>query len=409
MMEAVVYQVLNPFSRANPDRRLLFPVWCAVDGIGLQTAILAPWLVGVYIANYHFSVADAGLLMSIEFTALALVSVAISPFIDRIPRDKLAISGAVLVLVCNASCLFVESWSAFLVTRTLAGVGHGLAMTAGNAAAASAKNPAQLYGHKLAFLGLMTLTTMLLIPTLIENFSPKWLFGVMMLFNAALIYPLRKLPRYPEAVSQADAASDIGPPLLSPARAIGVVMFIAVLTFFTRDTMVFVFSERIGVDLGITRELIGLALAVSGIVGISGPLLAVWLGHRFGQLKPAVVVLMLSAWLTHTLVLTLNPWIFAAMIVIWPVLNLGGFALLMGLAGILDPRGRLISACGGAVLAAYAISPVFSSYVLEQGGKQALAGVLLACAVATGVALLVVHRLSGPRGSSLRPTGVTVD
>ena len=77
--------MLNPFSDANPDRRILLPVWCAADGMGIQAAILAPWLIGVYITDFEFAGAEAGLLLSIEFVSLALVNFLISPFMDRLP------------------------------------------------------------------------------------------------------------------------------------------------------------------------------------------------------------------------------------------------------------------------------------------------------------------------------------
>ena len=362
--------------------------------------MLAPWLVGVYIANYNFSVTAAGLLMSLEFAALAVVSLVISPFMDRAPRRTLAISGALLVLVANTICTAVESWDAFVVARIVAGIGYGMTMTAGNAVAAGARHPARLYGHKLAMFALLSLTTMLVIPSLIENHSPKWLFGVMSMVNALLIYPLVRLPQYSAPRADTEAMPDIDRRSTWLTGVVAAAMFVSVLTFFTRETMVYVFSERIGVTLGLEREWIGVLFALSAVVGIAGPLLTVWLGDRFGELRLAVLVVVLSTWLTITLVLTADSKTYAILIVVWPLLNLGGFALLMGLAGILDPTGRLISACGGAVLGSYAISPVLFSYLFAPGRSDGIARFQFACALVTVISLFVIKRFTRDAGFS---------
>jgi|GEM_PF-7104750 len=382
--------MINPFSKDNPDKRILLPVWCAVDGIGLQTAMLSPWIIGVYIANYQFSVVDAGLLMSLEFAALTIVSFAVAPMITCVRRDVLAISGALMVFAGNASSIFIQSWDLFCIVRIIAGVGYGLAMAAGNAVAAGAQNPTQLYGHKLALFAVFAFGTMLIIPTLIE-YSPKYLFAAMAATNLILITPLRKLPQQFAENSKAHTATVSQKALPLQIGVVSISMVLAMLTFFVRDTFVYVFSERIGIDVGLSREQIGIIFALSAFLGVLGPLLSIWFGMRFGNVAALLLVVTLDAILTVELFKTQSALLYTALMLVWPILNLAGFALLMGLAAQLDRIGRLTTVCGGVVLGSYAIGPAAAGYLMAMDDERAVVFFLAFCAVICVLSLIVIQ------------------
>jgi MFS family permease len=362
--------VLSPFSRENPDRRIILPVWCAADGIGLQSAILAPWLFGVFITDFAFGTAEAGLLLSIEFAALALVNFLISPFMVEIPRKTLALAGAILVILGNVASATLDIWSSMAAARVLCGIGAGLAMAAGNATAAGAKNSARLYGHKTAMLALYACAMFVIIPPLVEKLGPDYLFLLMAGFNLALFYPLLRLPQHTEqSVTAIGAVDDHSTKALFVA---GLLIVIAMLCFFTRDTMVYVFFEQIGVDLDLSRQEIGRLIAISTVIAVFGPITSIWLANRFNTLLPIVVVVVLGGLLAHEVVQTDSQWVYGFLVIWQAFLNLAGLALLMTLASVLDPRGRLTTACGGSILAAYAISPAMAGSLINYGGTLAL-------------------------------------
>lgn len=383
---------LNPFSRANPDRKQLIPIWAAVDGLGLQLLMLSPWVVGIYVSDYHFSLSAAGWLLSLEFSALAATSFLVTPRMDRAPRATMAITGAVLAGGGNLVCVFATSFSSLAAIRILTGVGYALAMAAGNAAAAGVHDPGRLYGHKLTLFAAFACATYLVMPAFIEAAGGNTLFAFMGAVDLLLIVLIRGLPQHAEVEATQQrlgeqSAARIG---MSIMRWVFVLIFVAALLFWLREAMVYVYSERIAVDLGIRRETLGLIFATSALVGLLGPILSVWVGHRFGPERPAILFVLLSVCVTYTVLQTKSPWIYAAMVIVWTVTQLGSFALLMGLAGWIDREGRLITACGGAMQASFALSPALAGYLLETGGKALTAGVTVAIGVMSIAALILV-------------------
>ena len=380
--------MLNPFSDANPDRRILVPVWCAADGMGIQAAILAPWLIGVYITDFGFAVAEAGLLLSIEFASLALVNFLISPFMDRLPRRTIALAGAVLVVGGNAASGFLDVWGTLAVARSLSGIGAGLAMAAGNATAAGARDPAQLYGHKTAMLAVYAFAMFLVIPPLVELLGPGYLFSLMALFNLAFVYPLRRIPQHIEPLTA--TSDEVSHRSTMTWVVAGLMIVAATLFYFTRDTMVYVFFEQIGADLSVSRQTIGRLIAISAVLAIFGPITSIWLAHRLKETAPIIAVVILGGLLAHVIVQTDSQWIYGFLVIWQGFLNLSGYALHMSLASALDPRGRLTAACGGSVLSAYAISPAMAGYFSGLGGVPALQLALVTCGTINVVLIITI-------------------
>lgn len=380
--------MLNPFSGANPDHRILLPVWCAADGMGVQAAILAPWLIGVYITNFGFGASEAGWLLSMEFTSLALVNFLISPFMGRLPRRTIALTGAAIVIGGNAASGFLDVWTTLAVARSLSGIGAGLAMAAGNATAAGARDPAQFYGHKTAMLAVYAFAMFLVIPPLVELLGPGYLFSLMALFNLACVYPLRRLPQHTEPLTATN--DEVVHRSTMTWAAAGLMIVVAILCFFTRDTMVYVFFEQIGADLNVSRQTIGRLIATSAVLAIFGPITSIWLAHHLKETMPIIAVVILGGLLAHVIIQTDSQWIYGFLVISQGFLNLGGYALHMSLASALDPRGRLTAACGGSVLSAYAISPVMAGYFSDLGGIPALQLALVTCGTVNVVLIITI-------------------
>lgn len=386
---------MNPPGANNPDRDLLLPVWSVADGIGVQAPILAPWIIGIYITDLGFRPIDAGLLLSIEFISLALVNFACAPWMARLPRRTLALAGALAVVAANGYSATLDAWQPLVLARIMAGIGAGLAMSAGNATAAGARDPARLYGQKTALLALYASAMFIVIPPLVEKLGPHYLFILMATFNLLLIIPARHLPQRPVGGLH-DAAVGRGTGQQGLVLS-GILIAAAVLCFFNRDIMVYVFVEQIGTGLEISRARIGQINAVSSVFAILGPITAIWFAHRFRELVPIVVVVILGALLTHTLVQTQSQAVFALMVFFQGFLNLAGYALHMSWASRLDPLGRLTAACGGSVLTAYALSPLAATWFSEMGGTAGLQVGLAGFGLANLVLVVAVRWLSGDR------------
>lgn len=386
---------INPFAQDNPDRHIFLPLWAAGDGVGTLSAIIAPLLAGVYMGDLGFSGSVAGWVLAVEFGILALVNFAIAPFMGRISRRKIAIFGTAMALIANAVSVYSDSSQSLLLIRSFAGFGAGLALAAANASSAGASDPSRLYGHRLATLALTATLIFIVVPPVIETFGPAFLFVAMAVINLVLIVPILKFPQGSQlkASSASIAHSRSVATTSSPDWIIGGLIVSALMIFFLRDTMAYIYLERIGVGIGISRENVGQIIAVSTIIGISGPLIAVWLGKRFGLLRMALIYGILGALISHGIVVAGTVSIFTMVVLLQPLENLGGYTLHMALASEADPQGRITTACGGVVLSSFAASSLVLGYASEFGGTKALVIVMAVFATMHISSLLLIMRI----------------
>jgi len=357
------------------DSDILLPVWAAADGVGSQSAILAPWLIGVYVADLHFSISQSGGLLTLEFGVVGAVSMAIATLMSRIDRRRIAVIGVLLVIAGNVGSAWAERWGALAITRSLCGVGGALAMSAGNATAAAATDAAQLYGRKLALLAVFGFAMFVVIPPLVDSYGPTSLFLGMAAFNVLMVLPIRRMPRFKGVTRGGESKGGVA---LAGGIGLwaGALIVAATFCFFTRDTMAYVLFERLARGVGVARQPLGGLIALSGLLGVLGPLAAVWLAHRLGPLIPALAAVVVGGMINYVLVESGSAVAFSAMVVVQPILNLGTYALHMSLASILDRHGRFTAACGGAFLAAYALAPALVSWIVDTGGYRRLSWVI---------------------------------
>lgn len=389
--------MLSPFSKKNPDRGILFPVWCAADGIGMQVAALSPWIIGTYIAGYGFSASDAGILLSLEFGVMAIASYLIAPYMDRLPRRTIAMTGALIVTCGNLASIVLGDFWWLMAVRMLSGTGYGLSMAAGNATAAGAHAPSQLYGHKMAMYALYAFILFLVIPPIVETMDSSYLFGLMALFNLPFLYAMRYMPQHEEGYEEAHDEAVTSPqgataPAVTRSLIIlGFLILPSLLLFMTRDTIIYVFTEQIGGALDVNWDLLGVFFAISAVVAAFGPLFSVWLVRHFRITKPAIGLIILGGLLAHVMLQTQSISVFAFLVIIQGFINLGCYTVFMSLASDLDPHGRLTTACGGSMLAAYAISPALAASFFESGEIQTLQYLLIAMAVVSIGMLLIIR------------------
>jgi hypothetical protein len=154
-----------------------------------------------------------------------------------------------------------------------------------------------------------------------------------------------------------------------------------------REALAWAFVERIGSGLSMSGELVGLLLGLGTIVGLTGPIVATRVRSLAGVARPALIGTVLSGLITYAIVTAGNQLQFGAMLLMWGFIYFFTVPLLMGLAAKIDQKGRVIAACSGSLLLAYAAGPAVAGFLTEWGGTTALGRFTL---VATAVSVLLV-------------------
>ena len=90
--------------------------------------------------------------------------------------------------------------------------------------------------------------------------------------------------------------------------------------------------------------LMGLQNKITGFVGLSGGILAAWLGNRFGNLRPIVVGIIFNAVFASTLALGTIPLLFGASYLGWNIAYYFLVPYMLGVLAEMDDRGRWVVA-----------------------------------------------------------------
>lgn len=378
------------------------PVWAGADGLGQFTLLVMPFLVGALVDELGFSLADAGFVVTTELSTLALTAFLVSPFMGSLPRHRLAVAGALIAVVANLVSAYGATFSVVALARGFAGFGCGLALAAGNAAVSSSADPEGLYDRKMILFAVQGIVLMLCFPWVLLYFGIEGTFVAMAVTTALLSWPAARLPeptRPPPAVVDTRRAADVDSK--GPFRRLAALAIIGAIVFFSlRESLAWGFSERIGADIGLSAQAVGMLLAAGALLGLIGPFLANWARGRFGAFRSAVTVALLGGVITYHIVLAPSQAQFAAFVLVWQIAYFSAIPLIMGIAATMDDQGRVVAACSGAMLLAYAAGPALGGMLAELGDKPAL-GYFSVVAAALSVLLIAI---AGVRRNSFPET-----
>ncbi|MFZ3285438.1 MAG: MFS transporter [Telluria sp.] len=378
---------------AMPDNwSLLMAAFSSAYGIGLLAMLVLPFMISSTMNGLHIDEAQAGLLGTAEFLAVMLASLAVSPFIGRIPRRTIAVIGACLAIGGNVASVFQGSYEVLLFLRPVVGFGCGLALAAGNATVANADNPEKL----AAQMSVLFVVLMVLAMEVFSRISDSWgfagVYGALAVFMLCLAGFLFKLPQRANATLRATKEHPHAHRGLF--SAVSLLMLVAMFAFALRDTMMWAFAERIGQAAGYSTEQLGSLFSIQAVLGIAGPMLASVIGGRNGLKRPAMLGIVMTGIVTFTILQSSN----AKLPYTIGVLFISGtyfYALsyLTAVAAELDVEGRVVAASGGFLVAGVAIGPAVSGFLIVHGGYD------LASWVNSGIVVLTLLLLLVPLGA----------
>ena len=341
----------------------------AVYGVGLAPLLVLPFVFSAMIDGLKISNAQAGTLITYELCAMCIGSLAVAPLIDRLSRRSVAGFGALLAILGNIVLVFVSEYNLILASLLTAGVGYGLALAAGNATVAASDQPERDYNHVVLLGTLLMVALLLLFPWIMSVWLHQGVFGGLAVVHLLMLLGIFKLPNdVPiEAKENTGSGSNVLFSLASIA-VIGMVFF-----YFARDTMVWVYAERIGsVRLGLSSDTVSLLFGGHGALSLLGPIIVLVIAQRFGKLVPLMAGIVLTGLITITVNYTQNIPVYSAMVLIWSIGHFFTYSCMMGLASSIDESGRVVAAAGGAVLAGNAVAPAFAGYMVDLGGYSYL-------------------------------------
>lgn len=346
----------------------LLAAFAASYGIGSLGFVAMPFMLGATIDGLGLSTAQAGLLGTAEFTAMMLGSFAVSPFISRVPRKGVALGGAILAILANIGCASVHPlhYGTALVLRALAGTGCGLSLAAGNATVANARDPERMAAHMSTLFVVMMVVSCLIFPWAAANWGYA---GVYLALAALMLLLCPLLMALPQHAPRQVEKTERDHPAHSAGALAAAAILVALLIYAMRDMSAWAFVERLGLEAGYTTDQVGRLLSAEAVIGIAGPLVASFLGSRWGLTMPIIFgILAAGAPYYFMLLMPGSKLVYTAAALFIAGAYYFTQSYLIALAAELDRKGRIVAAAGGFMSGGAAIGPALGGYLIERFG-----------------------------------------
>jgi MFS transporter, DHA1 family, inner membrane transport protein len=342
-------------------------------------------MLGPLMSHYELGEIAVGVMFTQELTVYALAALFVAGPLSRISRVKAAAAGGLLLITVNLISASTDSFEVLRITRLLAGFAGGLIGAAGTASAASSLNPQRIFAIVGVSWGLIAAVQLIVMPYLTVPFGAAGgyygMAGAVVLFLPLILW--LNPPRHHETIQEYTSPE----PTLSlwgrlterlgvrdaPNGRLAVLVMVALFTYEIGQGATQVFLEQFGLRAGLGEIRIGEILGISAILGLSGGMLAAWLGNRFGSMKPIVLGIIFNAVFASTLALGTLPLLFAASYLGWNMAYYFLVPYMLGVLADMDDRGRWAVAADAVWWLGAAPGAAVGGILVESGGYTALA------------------------------------
>lgn len=342
-------------------------------------------LFGPVMSHFDLGEATVGVMFTQELTVFALAALFIAGPLSRVSRVKAAALAGMILITANIIAAQTDSFEMLRVTRMVAGFAGGMIGAAGTASAASSLNPQRIFALLGVSWGLIAAVQLVVLPYFTVPYGMAGgyyaMAGAVVLFLPVIIW---LNPPCPSEAGNGNIPLTMKLSLFShlterlglrdaPNARFAVMIMVGLFIYEIGQGATQVFLEQFGLRTGLSEIRIGEILGVTAFLGLSGGLLAAWLGDRYGQLKPIVVGIIFNAVFACMLALATTPFLFGASYLGW---NLAYYFLVPYMLGVLarmDDRGRWAVAADAVWWLGAAPGAAVGGILVETGGYPALA------------------------------------
>lgn len=333
-----------------------------LGSVAILPILILPTMIGALIDYSGFTESEAGWLAAAGFTGSALGAIAVGFRIRHLDPQKLAVCGLLVMGICDALSALVGQlpvWI-FVGLRLVSGLGGAVVYAAVVASLAATANPERSYGIFMVLQFGLSAVGLYVLPYFLPDIGVVGMY-LLLAALAGVSLVLRDSVVHRDAAPE-EPAIEVRM-LLRPAA---ILAMLGIGIYETANFMQYTYSERIGIGFGLSNLQIGEALGIASLLGVPAALLVVWIGDRFGQLRPLLAAIILSV-VAHLLLLfpsgTVSYYLAVyALGIAWSF----GLAFFYALEARLDPGGSVVvvggffTSCGsvaGPAIAASLVQP----------------------------------------------------
>lgn len=357
--------------------------------IGFAALGVQPILVSVLIELGNFSHSSAGYIASAEVFGVATANVAITLMGNRWNWKHQCTVGLLLIVVSNlASITWGSDSGLMMLSRFTSGLGCGLLISRGYAAAALSQNPDGIFGYILAASTAQMTAASYLLPKWSSAAGMDVIFYYFLVLAVIGFFFLRWMP-----------AGEVTSELQKKGRQLS---FAEPALALTSAAMLFLglgvmwpYLLHIGISTGISSEAAAIGLSASMIAAFFGALIA-GVGVRWvpagSILIATLIITVASVVLFQTATTSLDYGLFAS------GFNGGSnaaMALVLGAVAATDSSGRLTAAAVTLQTLGFALGPALAAAVVGDGNyhvAQLLSATFVLVSLLTAVPVMLLRR-----------------
>jgi predicted MFS family arabinose efflux permease len=343
-----------------------------------------PQLLESIMADHGELESAVGAMFSFENAAFFITLLLISGPIARISRARTAVAGILVLIVGNVASAYAGSFDALLIGRVITGIGAALVAAAGTAAVASSMQPERIFAIITILHNIILSAQFKIIPYVTTETDPTGCyltmaaFGVVSLPLCGWLLPPRK--------TDADEGNLATLLLSAPNRSFALVVLMGLLLFEVGQSGLFTFLDQIGIQAGLDADGRGSIMSATSFMGMSGAVLAAWLGTRFGRAWPVTIGLTLNVVAVAGLAVCNSEFAYFSLNLLWGVAYNFLLPYMYGALATLDDRGRWAVAGESLWNAGAVPGPWIAALLVQQGSMVSLA----VFSLVTGVICLVL-------------------
>ena len=366
--------------------------------IGNLTIFSLPLYIGALMDGLGADESQAGLVCSLEIGAVAVSCVLFSGWLDKLPLRRLGVAGVCLAATGNLLSLSQDALVYLSVLRIFCGIGSGMCLAACSAIISQASDPDRVAGLVIVLNTVLMVMLIALIGYVKQHYFFDGIVGIYLLVQVLTIIPLFKLPG---STTDAHAHTRSGEQIESRNIFQVGVFGVGLLFFFcVVETSIWSFSERSGVNLGLTDTRIGMLLAAAQIAGLFGAAVPAALGKRIRRDIPLVTGSILMGIAGYLVYNTGQTWIYELSVLSFSFAFFLGFPYLIGGCAMLDSEGRWAARAAGINLMGAATAPFLAGNIITASGYGELSLFIIILALICAAGCLVfsakLQRLSYP-------------
>ena len=311
-----------------------------------------------------------GTIATFETLSISVASIILSRIVNRLDRKKIFITAAVLVILGNILTILVPTLNYVILARVISGLGSGAIVATVVATIARGSNAQMTFALLNSGVGVMGVLLPFCLPIIIASNGMNGAYSFH-LFISLFIF------LFISFLTLSNGADDNQNTVSSYKGYAGWASMIGTSLIFLGHAGIFAFSAKIGATLGISVIQVGYVFMAGGLLTIFGPLLAGFIGQRFGSLLPCLILITILLVSGIILANVTSPIIFFIAVPLCGMIPMILTPFFLGGMAKLDPSGSLAAAHPAFSTMGGAAGPVVMGYTIDMAGFTSIGWVLI--------------------------------